>query len=73
MLTINEESSDVLWKIGDVALYLAVSSKTVEKQRSTGDLPPAIVFGRNVRWIPDQIRLWALEHQEVPANGREFA
>ena len=72
MLTINEEPSDVLWKIGYVALYLSVSAKTVEKQRSEGNLPPAIVFGRNVRWLPSQIRSWALDHQELPTIVREF-
>jgi hypothetical protein len=34
MLTINEDQIDALWKIGDVALYLSVSARTVEKQRS---------------------------------------
>lgn len=51
--------SDSLWGIDDVARYLAVSRRGVERLRSAGRLPKAAVqIGRLPRWKPDAIREW---------------
>jgi predicted DNA-binding transcriptional regulator AlpA len=62
-----------LWKIGDVAAFLSVSAKTVEKMRSEGGLTGAIVFGRNVRWVPEDVREWALSRREQYDAGEQWA
>jgi len=48
-----------MWSIADVADYLHVSTRTVERIRTDGDMPLAMVFGRSVRWEPSSIRTWA--------------
>jgi len=53
------ETFEPMWTITDVADYLHISSKTVEKFRKAGSLPAALVFGRSVRWEPLTIRTWA--------------
>jgi excisionase family DNA binding protein len=47
-----------------VAKLLAVSVHTVWDWRKNGELPPAYLFGRSVRWKRKEILLWAEERRE---------
>ncbi|TIH40179.1 helix-turn-helix transcriptional regulator [Subtercola vilae] len=58
------ESASALWTIKDVAAYLAVSTRTVEKRRSTGDLPRATRIGRSVRFQSSEVVAWAASLRE---------
>ena len=50
---------DRLWGIDDVARYLSVSRRGVERLKSSGRLPkPALRIGRLPRWRPEEIREW---------------
>jgi excisionase family DNA binding protein len=50
---------DRLWSIDDVAKYLNVSRRGVERLKSSGKLPrPALTIGRLPRWRPEVIREW---------------
>jgi predicted DNA-binding transcriptional regulator AlpA len=71
--SVEVERFEALWKIGDVADYLAVSPKTVEKMRAEGGFPAAVVFGRNVRWVPAEIRVWAYSRKEQYDAGEQWA
>jgi excisionase family DNA binding protein len=51
---------DRLWSIDDVATYLNVSRRGVERLKSAGRLPqPIVVIGRLPRWQSEDIRRWA--------------
>ncbi|WBM80684.1 helix-turn-helix domain-containing protein [Cryobacterium breve] len=56
-----------MWTIADSALYLGISPKTVEKLRNAGTFPAAIVIGRSVRFVPTDVRTWALALREPVA------
>lgn len=60
-----QDEGENLWRIGDVAEYLAISPKTVERKRHNGEMPAALVFGRNVRWEPGLVRAWARAQREA--------
>ena len=50
---------------------LGVSTASVYRRRSFGDPPPpAIKFGRNVRWCLEDVRSWIWEHREVEGGAR---
>jgi hypothetical protein len=52
-----------LWTSQDVADFLQVSLRWVEKQRAAGVLPCVpLPGGRLVRYDPDTIRAWARGH-----------
>lgn len=53
--------SEPLWTSQDVADFLQVSLRWVEKQRALGVLPCVTLPGRRlVRYDPEAIRAWAL-------------
>ncbi len=55
--------SETLWTSKDVADYLQVSLRWVEKQRALAVLPCLALPGRRlVRYDPERIRVWALQH-----------
>lgn len=54
-----------LWTIEDVAAYLAVSKRTIERARNRGDLPPAIRIGRAVRYRASAVIAWADASEEA--------
>lgn len=61
--------ADVLWTSQDVADFLQVSLRWVEKQRALGVLPCVALPGRRlVRYDPETIRAWALGHA-TPGQG----
>jgi len=47
-----------------VAKLLSVSVHTVWDWRKNGELPPAYLFGRSVRWKREEILQWAEERRE---------
>ena len=52
-------SIESLWTPKDVASYLRVSVRMLERMRSTGAMPPPDVFlGRLPRYRPNTIRAW---------------
>jgi hypothetical protein len=52
--------SDRLWSIDDIAAYLNVSRRGVERLKSAGRLPrPTVVIGRLPRYAPAEIIAWA--------------
>ena len=59
-----------LWTRDDVAHYLAVSVRQVD--RLTGDpdadFPPAMRIGRQRRWAPAEVRRWAASRREPRAR-----
>ena len=50
---------DRLWKVGNVAEYLQVSTSWVYKMSCEGLLPTRRV-GTNLRFLPEEIRAWAV-------------
>jgi hypothetical protein len=54
--------AEALWTSKDVAVFLQVSLRWVEKQRALGVLPCLALPGRRlVRYDPEAIRAWALQ------------
>jgi hypothetical protein len=54
--------AEALWTSQDVAGFLQVSLRWVEKQRALGVLPCLALPGRRlVRYDPEAIRAWALQ------------
>lgn len=55
------KATEPLWTSQDVADFLQVSLRWVEKQRALGALPCVTLPGRRlVRYDPETIRAWAL-------------
>jgi hypothetical protein len=55
-------SRQPLWTSQDVAAFLQVSLRWVEKQRALGTLPCVPLPGhRLVRYDPERVRAWALQ------------
>ncbi len=55
-------SREPLWTSQDVADFLQVSLRWVEKQRALGTLPSVPLPGRRlVRYDPERVRAWALQ------------
>jgi hypothetical protein len=55
-----EPSSDRYWGIDDIASFLNVSRRGVERHKSSGRMPrPTLTVGRLPRWNPATIRAWA--------------
>lgn len=55
--------AEPLWTSQDVADFLQVSLRWVEKQRALGVLPCVALPGRRlVRYDPEAVRAWALRH-----------
>jgi excisionase family DNA binding protein len=50
--------ADKLWNAGEVAEYLGVSRKYVEKLTRAGTIPTVPLGPRNKRYRPERIRAW---------------
>lgn len=60
-----------LWTPGDVETFLGLTTDQVKKLRTSGDGPPYIKLGRDVRYIPAKVHAWALERQQTsPRAGK---
>ena len=60
--TLERASVQPLWTSQDVADFLQVSLRWVEKQRALGALPCVPLPGRRlVRYDPERVRAWALQ------------
>jgi excisionase family DNA binding protein len=53
----------------DLCTRLQLSKRTIARMLSTGQLPPAVRIGRNVRWRADAIDAW-IDQGCPPMNGR---
>jgi excisionase family DNA binding protein len=49
-----------LWKVDDVAKFLSVKRTAVYERVRAGELPHLRV-GNLIRFVPDQVRAWALK------------
>lgn len=48
-----------LWSIEDIATYLRVDRRTIERLRASGKFPrPTVKIGRLPRWSPASVRRW---------------
>jgi hypothetical protein len=62
--------AEILWTSKDVADFLQVSLRWVEKQRALGNLPCLPLPGRRlVRYDPERVRTWALERAIAGQGG----
>jgi excisionase family DNA binding protein len=57
--------SEPLWTIQEVASYLNVSQRTIERLRHDGRFPEAIRIGRSVRFEVNAIATWARSAREA--------
>ncbi len=58
----DSSSTQPLWTSQNVADFLQVSLRWVEKQRALGTLPCVPLPGRRlVRYDPERVRAWALQ------------
>lgn len=56
-----------LWKDVQLAEYLGVDVKSLERWRREGTGPPFIRAGRQVRYDPQAVRAWLEERTTTPA------
>lgn len=56
-----------LWKDTQVAEYLGVDEKTLERWRRLGEGPPYIRAGRQVRYKPEDVEAWVTQRTTSPA------
>ncbi len=49
------EQRRLLWTIDETAKNLSISRRQLERLREQGNFPPAIRFGRSVRFIPAEV------------------
>lgn len=66
-------ASEKLLKVADMAKLLGVSVRTIWRLRDAGVLPPAVRFGRSVRWANDTLEEWIARGGAVerPAGAAE--
>ncbi len=63
---VNEEPSDRLWTVQDVARYLGFKKSWVYAKVAAGVLPHLNIVGR-IRFDPTEVRAWA-KHQRRPGS-----
>ena len=56
----------LLVSAADVARLLQVSTRTLWRQLSAGQIPKPVRFGGTVRWRIDEIRKWIAEGCPLP-------
>ena len=61
--------SDVLWKVGDVARYLAMSESWIYKEAEAGRLP-CVRFGAALRFSSRAIKQHVESLKRGPNNNR---
>jgi hypothetical protein len=54
-------SFEGLWTTDDVAAYLRISPRMVQRLRSSGKLCPPVSVGRLPRWSPNVVREFVLK------------
>ena len=53
----------------DLARYLRVSVRTLNRIAARGDLPPAdLTIGRNARWLPQTVATWLRSKPQLSAR-----
>ena len=58
---------EALWKVGDVAGFLSVSTKSVSRLVSAGELP-CVRIGAAVRFRPEAVRAYVERLARPPAT-----
>ena len=61
-----------LWTVEEAARFLSVSTKTVRAWQYTHCMP-FLKIGGTVRFVPADIRSWALELSVVPSTAVDIA
>lgn len=60
-----------LLSVAQLGRLLGLSAQTIYNRRSTGeDMPPAIKIGSQVRFDPDEVKMWLKKRQEQPSIAR---
>lgn len=63
-------TADRLWTLDDVAAFLAVSRRTVQRLARQPGFPPRLVLGHQLhRWDPTAVRAWAATRAEPTGRG----
>ena len=57
--------SDRLWKIDDLMGYLGVSESQARKFYQEDGLPVVVLGPKEYRFIPESVKEWAKEHEQV--------
>ena len=53
----------------ELSALIALAQKTIYNRRTTGgDLPPAIILGRHVRFKASDVHQWMEQHRESRAE-----
>ena len=61
-----KERIETMWTSAAVARFLCVSRQTLYRWRMTGNGPPVCKIGGQLRFVPDDVRKWALSQQDRP-------
>jgi prophage regulatory protein len=61
-------SEPLLISAADFAQLLQVSTRTLWRQLSAGQIPPPVRFGGTVRWRLEEIRKWIAEGCPLPRS-----
>jgi len=67
------EATSAWLTIGQVAVRLGVTKKTVEAWRAAGCSPPSVRIGRSVRFNPGDVDAWARTNPRVVGAKRKGA
>ena len=66
----NDSAADArLLTLGDLAVLVQVSEKTLRRWRSEGRLPPAVEIGGVVRWRREDVDAWLASNLETGRPG----
>lgn len=57
-----------LMSTAEVARYLSVSVRTVERYRANGTGPAYLVIGHQIRYHPTAVTTWLRTQQQQPAK-----
>jgi excisionase family DNA binding protein len=57
--------TEQLWAADQTADFLRISLETLYRLRAAGDGPPAYRIGRQLRFVPDEVRGWLEQRRAV--------
>ncbi|QTF71756.1 helix-turn-helix transcriptional regulator [Arthrobacter woluwensis] len=63
------QQSPRLWTPSDVEAFLGLSRDQVKRLRTSGDGPPFVKIGREVRYVPAKVQAWCLERQQASTKA----
>jgi len=68
-----KEPKQGLWDEHAAAEWLGLSVRWMRQARLDGNGPPYLKISRSIRYHPDQLEAWALEHQRRSTAEYEAA